>query len=92
MECVKGDWSTFWKLETEENNSSPELITYRKDGNWFGGCGSPNVICSKGDESVVVTTTKNGDEIKMVYDFKFLFHTFKGLDMDVTMKCKKMHL
>ena len=62
------------KLETDETNDSHDLITLRTDGVWKGGCHKPQIVCSQGDESVVVEEKEQetGEKMKLVYDFRFL--------------------
>ena len=60
------------RLETDEDESSNELLSVREDGVWKGNCNDPKMICEKGDQSVVVYQSINGKETKSVFDFRFL--------------------
>lgn len=61
-----------WKLETDEDPNSDDLLTIREDGEWRGICGDPSRTCRKGDDSVKVSYIVDGEEIMQVFDFRFL--------------------
>lgn len=89
-----------FKMETDEETTSSDLITWRQDGVWKKMfCTTSS--CTKGDQSVVVTKDKGEENMKWVFDFRFLKSTLKGKmkdpetgeikDMDVDMKCETMN-
>lgn len=107
MECfVFGDSIGIFKLETEESNDSPDLFAKRDDGKWNGWCSKPYMFCSKGDDSVVThlkgtqKDTRRKDDVKMVYDFRFLTFESEGFtkkpdgeetDMNLKGTCKRIN-
>ena len=86
-----------FKMETDEETTSPDLITWRQDGDWKKMfCTTSD--CTKGDQSVVVTKDNGEENMKWVFDFRFLKSTLRGKmkdpetgeikDMDTDMKCE----
>lgn len=80
MECRgTNDW-IIYKLDTDKPNDSEHLLMDRVDGKWLGtGCSNrtrsikKDVICQKGDGSVVMEWTNNitKKRTKSVWDFRF---------------------
>ena len=89
-----------FKMETDENSNSENLLMRREDGEWKGGCHRQNQMCKEGDQSVVVVKTEGGEEVKLVLDFRFLTLSLKGVtvdsktkkktNMDLDLKCEKV--
>ena len=78
-----------FKMETDENPNSPNLLTKREDGQWKGNCHKTNTVCTKGDQSVVVVKTVDGEDLKFVFDFRFLTTQIKGVVVDSDTKEKE---
>ena len=77
-----------FKMETDEDQNSPKLLTKREDGQWKGNCDKSNRVCTKGDQSVVVV--KKDEESKLVFDFRFLNVKMKSVLLNSNTKEKKM--
>ena len=77
-----------FKMETDEDSNSPNVITKREDGQWKGNCDKSNRVCTKGDQSVVVV--KKDEESKLVFDFRFLNVKMKSVLLNSNTKEKKM--
>ena len=59
-----------WKLETDEDPNSDDLLSFREEGEWKGICGDPSRTCRKGDDSVKVSYIVDGEEKMQVFDFR----------------------
>lgn len=83
MECVDPIISLngiIYKLETDEDVTSKNLLTKRKNGEWESVCLMDNWVCRKGDDSIILSTKpENPGELTIVYDFKFLRVSTKGV-------------
>lgn len=105
MECFYdyGQSNGIYRLDTNEPDTSEELLMMRQDGKWVGFiCDiDEDNGCKKGDDSVVtrmIQTPYGSDEkqrSKTVYDFKFLRVTFTYTTLDgkfireSTQRCEK---
>ena len=78
-----------FKMETDEDPKSPKLLTKREDGQWKGNCNKSNTVCTKGDQSVVVVKTVDGEDLKFVFDFRFLTTQIEGVVVDSDTKEKE---
>lgn len=71
-----------FKMETDQDPNSSNLLTQREDGEWKGNCHKTDTVCSQGDQSVVLVKTVNDEELKFVFDFRFQTIQIKGVVVD----------